>query len=82
MKDMLTSWYFWKPILKWIGWIVLGILFLLYGTTWMVLVILLIAASGGLFYFMYLTGKWAYDDHMKDIKRNYKNLSGKEWDEK
>lgn len=81
MKDMLTDWAFWSPILKYTAGIV-GYFGLLYALPHpydkiVAIGVVVLMFLGSLLYM----GKLSYDIRQSQIKSNYKKLTGKDYDE-
>jgi len=87
--EMLTSWYFWKPIL-----ITIFSIFALIGCAYIIkhydLIEFVILSFIAIMFFgilwasvwgLYAIGKSYYTEHMRIIKANFEELTDEKWDE-
>lgn len=79
---MFKSWDFWKPTVIALVVAILFTSFMYFATAKFMLIALGISSFALLAYSLYTLGAWSYEDKQRHLKRNFKNLTGYDLNEK
>lgn len=81
IKEIFTSWAYWKPIVLVISGITGVILFFIFATPMLLGIVAAMAVIGFFLFLLHMIGYSCYSSYMANLKRNYEKLTGKKWDD-